>query len=124
MFSGARELHPHRQVYHPHALYVDENDFQDVRKETAELAGLWQGLATSLGLSPADVREIDLANRGDPSRCLDGVIEKWLAQNYEWQKFGLPTWRKLVSAVADKSGGKNTALAKRIAQKHRECGVG
>ena len=94
-----------------------------MRREVPELAGVWQGLATGLGLSPAHVREIDLANRGDPSRCLDGVIEKWLNQDYNYNKFGEPSWKKLVAAVADSSGGKNTALARKIGQKHphREC---
>ena len=94
-----------------------------MRKEVATLTGLWDGMALCLGLTKDHVREIDLAYRGDPSRCLDDVIERWLNQNYNWEKFGVPSWRGLVTAVADGSGGKNPALAKKIAEKHkkREC---
>eukprot|EP00731_Ephydatia_muelleri_P008622 Em0004g960a len=96
------------------------DDFQDVRKEVATLTGLWDGMALCLGLTKDHVREIDLAYRGDPSRCLDDVIERWLNQNYNWEKFGVPSWRGLVTAVADGSGGKNPALAKKIAEKHKK----
>lgn len=97
------------------------DDFQDVRKEVGTLTGLWDGVAVCLGLTRDSVREIELKYRGDPLRCLDEVIEGWLNQNYNYGKFGLPSWRGLVSAVADGSGGKNSALAKKIAEKHKKC---
>ena len=55
-----------------------------------------------------------MACRGNPSRCLDGVIERWLNQDYNWEKFGVPSWSKLVDAVESRSGGKDPALAKKI----------
>ena len=97
-----------------HSTYLDESDFQEVRKEVSKLTANWQALGSALGLSRSATREIDLANRGDPSRCLDGVIEKWLNQDYNYEKFGLPTWKKLVAAVESNSGGKDPALAKKI----------
>lgn len=91
---------------------------QDVRKEVNSLAGHWDGVACCLGLTKDSVCTIKLKCRGDPSRCLDEVIDNWLKQNYNCDKFGLPSWRRLVSAVADDSGGKNRALAKTIAKKY------
>ena len=78
------------------------------------LTAYWQAFGLTLGISGSAINEIDLANRGDPSRCLDGVIEKWLNQDYNYEKFGLPTWKKLVAAVQSNSGGKDPALAKKI----------
>ena len=34
------------------------------------------------------------------------------------ERFGKPTWRRLVEAVEDPVGGKNPALAKTIARDH------
>ena len=88
-------------------------DFQEVRRNVADLTGDWQAFGSALGLSNTAIREIDLANRGDPSRCLDGVLEKWLNQDYNWEKFGLPTWKALVAAVESRSGRRDTALGKK-----------
>ena len=95
-------------------MYSDENDFQEVRNEVSKLSAHWQAFGSALGLSRSTIREIDLANRGDPSRCLDGVLEKWLNQDYNWEKFGLPTWKALVAAVESRSGGRDAALGKKI----------
>ena len=34
------------------------------------------------------------------------------------EKFGMPTWKRLVEAVGDKMGGNNPALALTIAKEH------
>ena len=34
------------------------------------------------------------------------------------ERFGKPTWRRLVEAVQDPAGGNNLALAQKIAQDH------
>eukprot|EP00731_Ephydatia_muelleri_P008647 Em0004g985a len=93
---------------------LNESDFQDVRTEVSKLAADWQGLGSALGLSRAAISEIKMACRGNPSRCLDGVIERWLNQDYNWEKFGVPSWSKLADAVESRSGGKDPALAKKI----------
>lgn len=91
------------------------NDFQEIRREVQPVAGVWQAFAQEIGLMPSDVRELDLAHRGDPSRCLDNAIEKWLNQNYNTERFGLPSWKSIVVGI--KQSG-NPALAKRIAESH------
>ena len=91
------------------------DDFQPIRSEVQDLVGVWQSFAHGLGLMPSDVKEIDLGQRGDPSRCLDAVVEKWLNQDYKTEKFGTPSWKGIVVSV--KQSG-NPALAKRIAAAH------
>ena len=37
------------------------------------------------------------------------------------ERFGKPTWRRLVEAVKDDMGGSNPALAQAIAKHHQVC---
>lgn len=46
------------------------------------------------------------------------VVSHWLKQNYNTERFGKPTWRMLVGAVAHPNGGSDCALARRIAKDH------
>ena len=45
-------------------------------------------------------------------------MTEWLNQTYETDRFGLPSWKLLVDAVAHRRGGNNPALARQIATKH------
>ena len=55
----------------------------------------------------------------DLSTSLRKVISNWLRKNYNVQRFGEPTWKGLVEAVAASNGGNNIALAQRIAADHQ-----
>lgn len=94
-----------------------------MRDAVAELAGLWWPFASVLGLSPSALREIDEANRGKPAQCLFDAIDRWIRQDYNHERYGPSSWRKLVIAVESSIGGQNAALAKKIAQSHSisEC---
>ena len=81
------------------------------------LAGYWPGLASVLGLSPSAIREIEATHRL-PAKCLDAAIQHWIDEKYKVEKFGVPSWMALVKAVEDRNGGRNPALAKKIAQEH------
>ena len=48
--------------------------------------------------------------------CSDGVAE----EGYNTTRFGVPSWKLLVAAVAHPAGGNNRALAEQIAKKY--CG--
>ena len=50
------------------------------------------------------------------------IVDSWLKLNYNWQRFGKPSWRALVEAVASPIGGGNVALAMKIAKKHKISG--
>lgn len=98
---------------------LGEDDFQDVLSAVGELAGTWRPFAAVLGLSPAALKEIDEACRGIPAQCLSTAIDRWLRQEYNYERHGPPSWSKLVMAVVSNVGGQNAALAKKIAQSHR-----
>ena len=43
---------------------------------------------------------------------------EWLRRNYDTERHGRPSWRRLCGAVADPTGGEDKALAERIAVQH------
>ena len=46
------------------------------------------------------------------------MVEAWLTRKYDVAVFGEPTWRKLVEAVASRSGGCHQRLAADVARDH------
>ena len=76
-------------------------------------------MCLALRLPPSDQSEISTAYLGNPEECLRAVLVKWLKKGYNYQKFGSPTWRMLVEAVVDPTGGNDSALANFLIQKHQ-----
>ena len=75
-------------------------------------------MSLALGLLPSDQSTIAAVHRGNPHDCLQAVVIKWLQKDYDYQRYGPPTWRMLVEAVGAPAGGSNSALAEAIAKKH------
>ena len=46
------------------------------------------------------------------------VVLEYLKRNYNVEKFGAPTWKKIVDAVRKPAGGNNNAEADKIAKKY------
>ncbi len=46
------------------------------------------------------------------------MVDAWLAGKQDVEAFGKPSWRKLVEAVASRSGGGHRRLAAEIAKAH------
>ena len=86
--------------------------------EVIGISGRWSDMCLALRLPPPDRSEISNAYREKSEECLQAVLVKWLKKGYNYQKFGSPTWRMLVEAVAHPTGGNDSALAKLLAQKH------
>ena len=76
-------------------------------------------MCLALGLKLSDAKTIASTCHDNPKECLRTMLEKWLNRSYNTQKHGLPTWRKLVGAVANDNGGDNPALAEKIAKNHK-----
>lgn len=64
------------------------------------------------------MKEIE-AKYQDPWERLCEVLMEWLKCNYNTEKFGMPTWRKVVEVVASSSGASDNALAEKIAKDHQ-----
>ena len=71
-----------------------------------------------LGLKPSKISRIQSDNPNNSARALQEVVVEWVRQNYDVQKFGPPSWKMVVKAVAADTGGRNKLLAKKIANKH------
>ena len=93
--------------------FTGEDDLRDVKRALTTLNARWKDIGIGVGLKSGQ-----LNNLGNPDECLFHVITNWLKRNYNTEKFGPPTWRRLVEVVADESGGNDRALAGKIAREH------
>ena len=102
----------------PYFLNSAEDDAYDVYREVVGLAGRWSSMCLALRLRPSDRSKIEAAHPGNPDRCLEAVVVRWLQKGYNYQRYGNPAWRMLVEAVSDPAGGDDSALAEKIAKNH------
>ena len=91
------------------------DNFSDVYlRVKSSISSQYYDFGIALGIPPDVLNNI----KEEPNRALSNVLQVWLKQNYNTDKHGLPTWRKLVEAVDNPAGGNNHALAKAIASEH------
>ena len=79
----------------------------------------WKLVGTGLGLKASKLKEIERSNSNDLTSCLLDVIITWLQRNYNDERFGKPTWKRVVEVVNNPAFGANPALAKTIAKHHQ-----
>ena len=72
-----------------------------------------------LGLPESQLSKIKAEHHGKPGEFLREGINCLLRENFNTDKFGLLTWRRLVEAVADTAGGNDHRLARKIIAKHK-----
>ena len=102
---------------------ADIDDLFEVQSEVHDVAHKWKDLGKALRLRPAVLNRIK-ADRPDCKSCLEEALTEWLQQAYNTERFGPPSWKMLVAAVAHPSGGNNNALAQQIASKYNgRCAV-
>ena len=83
------------------------------------MARNWRGIGLALRLSPDLLNRIEADySRADVDYCLEGILAEWLKRTYDTTRFGLPSWKQLVAAVAHPAGGSDRALAEQIAERH------
>ena len=94
---------------------TETDDWNDAVIECSSLAVKWKELSLYLRLSCDDIDSIKDNNPKDNSGCLCKAMDYWIKQNYDTTRFGLPSWRTLLTAVArvDKR------LCKELAIKHQ-----
>ena len=94
---------------------TEEDDIREVLGCTVDLTTCYYELGIEFGLPPQELTAIQNKTIGNP---LTSVLLAWLNQCYNTEKYGLPTWQRLVEAVDSPAGGNNHELAKTIASKH------
>ena len=97
--------------------YSDIDDKVDVVNALTDVQFRYYEIGTQLRLRALEA----IKNRSTTDTLAMGsVIEEWLNGNYNTERFGTPTWKKLVEVVANPNGGKNNSEAKKIASDHRK----
>lgn len=84
----------------------------------AEVSSKWKLIGTIFRLRQEKLEQIDIACSENPEECLLEVLKEWLRRNYDVARFGEPSWRKVVEALASPAAGNNKALALSIASEH------
>ena len=93
----------------------EEEDWNDVVMECSLLAAKWEQLSGYLGLSIATIDTIKENFPNNAEGCWNEALKHWIRQNYRTARYGYPSWRMLLEAVAriDK------LLFKKLADKHQ-----
>ena len=90
----------------------------ELRKALIEVSSRWKDFGISFGLKLSKLKEIGADGGKRPLEYFCEVLTELLTRNYNVEKFGELTWRKVVEVVADPTAGDNTALAECIAKEH------
>ena len=96
----------------------EESDWNVIIKECSSLAANWEHLSGYLGLSIGLIDTIKGNYPNDKSGCWNEALKEWIKQNYKTEKFGLPSWRTLLEAVARD----NRLLFKKLAKTYQTPG--
>ncbi len=96
-----------------------EDDLFDVIEELTPISSKWKSIGTGLRLKRGKLNEIGAAHPGNPSECLSDVVFSWLNKEYDWKRFGEPTWRRIVEVVEHSAAGGSPATALSIAKRHQ-----
>ena len=79
-------------------------DIDDLGDEVEVLCSQWRLLSTKLRLKESS---LDLIERNYPTNaqmCLHKALGEWLRLNYNHEKHGRPSWRRLAEAVRSLNG--------------------
>ena len=75
-----------------------EDDWNVAVMDTALLSSNWQKLVINLGLPLHVIDSIKM--EVSPSDSWSEALKQWIKQNYDTKKYGEPSWRTLLRAVA------------------------
>ena len=64
------------------------------------LTAKWEQLSAFLGLPSSLINTIRASHPSDLSCCWNEALSQWIQQNYNTEKFGKPSWKTLLGAIA------------------------
>ena len=85
------------------------------------IAAKWESVGKALHLKP-DRLDVIREQQTTPQQRLSATLHEFLKKNYDWEKYGAPSWRLIVIALAHTSGGDNVELALEVAKEHSTNG--
>ena len=100
-------------------LGTEKDDITELCKVLTPIEAKWDCFATQLGILPDKTDTIGRKNLKNPTLCLQDVLSTWLKGDYNIQKDGHQSWRRVCEATASRAGGDNKRLAQEIAAQHR-----
>ena len=75
------------------------DDLGDVLEAVETLSAKWEHLAVRLRIKKHTVEVIQKNNPKDVNICLSEMLGEWLRCNYDYQRYGRPSWRRLAKSV-------------------------
>ena len=97
---------------------VGVSDLFTVSSELHPVAHKWKRIGLALNLDLNLLERIRQRNHVDVGDYLSDILAEWLKKAYNTVRFGDPSWKLLVEAVAHPVGGNDCALAEKIAKKY------
>ena len=94
------------------------NDIVAVQEEIMDASAQYYDIGIKLGLKSDDLNVIKDKDP-DQRTAITMILSRWLKRQFNVQKYGEPTWKSLVAAVAHRNGGNNAVLAMKLADKHK-----
>ena len=79
------------------------------------VSAMWMQVGIILGLNYDFLRTLRSCDHEDR---LEKLVKRWLKQKFDHEKFGLPSWKKLVEAIGARAGGADGRHALKIAKEH------
>ena len=88
--------------------------------ECSSLAAHWEQLSGYLGLSFELIDKIKGDHSTSNTGCWNEALKQWIKQNYKTERFGEPSWKNLLRAIAriDKLQFKILAAAHQVEGEH------
>ena len=87
-------------------------------REVVNIQSNYYQFGIELGLPLQEMDAVQKAFCQDIPQAFTEVLKIFLNHCYNIERYGPPTWRKLVKAVDSPAGGNKHALAKKIAKDH------
>lgn len=93
---------------------IDLDDLGGVFESVETLSSQWILLTTKLGVKMSSLELIEQNYPRDAKMCLCKALGEWLKLNYKYQRYGRPSWKRLVEAVKNL----DSKLFEDLAKKH------
>ena len=106
-----------RCIHYQYYDILGEYDWDEVVSALEPLESRWRDIGRKLGMLPSTIDTIS-ADHSKSGPCLSEVIKHWLQLNYDTNKFGQPSWKKLAEVVS----GLDKRLFYSLARDHKAGG--
>ena len=78
----------------------------------------WKNFGKALHIKPAKLENIEAIPNIKPEECLGKTLTEFLNMAYDYETYGVPSWKLIVIALAHTTGGNNPQLALKVAGEH------